>query len=324
VNAVLDHNRLTDGAAWTMPLVLQIGNDREVNFSAGDRIRLENGGGDGRAILDVSEIYQMDLESVARKWFGTSSTRHPGVARFYDGGNTFVAGAVSGVPGGPAAGGPFELTPHQTRFIFRQKGWIQVVGFHSRNVCHRVHEHIQIHALERTGADGLYISPVVGPKKPGDFLSEPILESYQLLIQSGRYPRGQVVLGSFSTYSRYCGPREAVFTAICRKNMGCSHFIIGRDHAGVGDFYPADANQKIFDELGDIGVTPLFFGNIGYNPQSECFEEVHGGDHVEQISGTLVRKTLNAGERLPGWVMRDEIQDMLLAEITAGRALFHP
>ena len=171
----------------------------------------------------------------ARRMAGTTSQQYPGVARLLSGDDWFVAGDVTLVEPLP---NPHRHYCHAVpnALIFTRLGWSRVVAFHSRNPAHRGHESIQLEALERTGADGIYINPVVGPKKRGDFLPEPILLSYQTLLEFGYYPQGKVVLGSFYTYSRYAGPREAVFTALCRKNMGCSHFIMGRDHTGVGNF----------------------------------------------------------------------------------------
>ena len=323
LESVLETCRLPDGTVWTMPVLLQAAGDTVQGFAVGDRIALKSAAGKIHAVVDVSDIYRLDLEDVAQQWFGTTSDRHPGVARLYGGGDTFIGGAVTMVAPVPSSYMPFALTPHQTRFIFTHKGWTRVVGFHTRNACHRVHEHIQMRALEDTGADGLYINPVIGPKKRHDFLPLPILKSYQVLLDFGFYPKGRVVLGSFSTYSRYSGPREAAFTALCRKNMGCSHFIIGRDHTGVGDFYPANANHALFEGLGDIGITPVFFNAIGYNEESRRYEDVDGEDVVRSISGTAVRETLGAGKRLPDWAMRDVVQDMLLDEVAAGRPLFY-
>ena len=323
LESVLETCRLPDGTVWTMPVLLQTAADRVRGFGVGDRIALKSAAGNIHALLDVSDIYTPDMHEMVRKWFGTTSDRHPGVAQLRAGGDTFIGGAVTLVAPVPSPYTPFKLSPHQTRFIFTHKGWTRVVGFHTRNPCHRVHEHIQMQALENTGADGLYISPVIGPKKRHDFMPLPILKSYQVLLDFGFYPKGRVVLGSFSTYSRYSGPREAAFTALCRKNMGCSHFIIGRDHTGVGDFYPANANHALFEGLGDIGITPVFFNAIGYNEESRRYEEADGEDVVRAISGTEVRETLGAGKRLPDWAMRDIVQDMLLDEVAAGRPLFY-
>ena len=146
--------------------------------------------------------------------------------------------------------------------------------------------------------------------------------SYQTLLEFGYYPKGKVVLGSFFTYSRYAGPREAVFTALCRKNMGCSHFIIGRDHTGVGTFYSSNANRELFDSLGDIGVHPVFFDTVGYNDETDRYE-VDQGQSLRMISGTEVRETLRAEKRLPDWFMRDLVQEMLITELRKGKQLFY-
>lgn len=321
LNGVLDSHRLPDGSVWTLPIILQVPESDVAKASPGSRVALVDGDGTAVAALDVSETYQVDLDDLCRRWFLTDSDDHPGVQRVKRAGPHVVAGDVTLVHRRPSPTRHYELTPAQTRFIFTHKGWSRVVGFHTRNAVHRVHEYIQIQALERTGADGLYISPVIGPKKANDFLPDPIMKSYQTMLEFGLYPPGRVVLGSFPTYSRYAGPREAVFTALCRKNMGCSHFIIGRDHTGVGDFYAPDANAKLFDALDDLGIEPVFFDAHGYDPESRGYAPLtqNGTKH---ISGTEVRETLRSGERLPNWFMRDLVQDVLQAEIAAGRPVF--
>jgi ATP sulfurylase len=143
-----------------------------------------------------------------------------------------------------------------------------------------------------------------------------------MMFDQGLYPEGKVVLGSFATYSRYAGPREAVFTALCRKNMGCSHFIVGRDHTGVGDFYAAGEIPELFDSLGDIGMTPIFFEAIGYDPASQSYVALGAAKTLEPISGTEMRTALRAGRSLPDWFMRDNIQNMLRAEVRAGQPVF--
>lgn len=321
LESVLDDNRLTDGTVWTMPVVLQC-NSGAITFGRGDRIALAASTGRVHALLDVSDVYPFDREAVTARWFGTTSLKHPGVARVANGGDKFVAGDILLVERQPSPHRHYELTPAQIRLIFTHKGWDRVVGFHTRNPAHRVHEHLQINALETTKADGLFINPIIGPKKPDDFLPDPIMKSYQLLLELGVYPERRVLLGSFATYPRYAGPREAVFTALCRKNMGCSHFVIGRDHTGVGNFYASDANRRAFEALGDIGVTPVFFNDFGYNASTCAYEEKTAGLHLETISGTLVRESLHAGRSLPNWFMREIVQEWLRAEIAAGRPIF--
>lgn len=320
--SVLESYRLPTGEVWPLPVLLQAPRDEHETFGPGDRISLTDDEGTIHAVLDVSEIFEYDLDRLAAQTFGTTSSQHPGVARLMSGPNRFVAGDVTLVRPVPSPHRHYLLTPAQTRFIFTRLGWSQVVGFHTRNAAHRGHEWIQLQALERTGADGIYINPVARPEKPGDFLPEAILLSYQTLLEFGVYPKGKVVLGSFFTYSRYAGPREAVFTALCRKNMGCSHFIVGRDHTGVGNYYSRDANRWLFDTVGDIGIEPVFFDTIGYNSSTRNYE-VDRGQGLTMISGTQVRESLRRGESLPDWFMRDLVQDVLKSELNSGRPLFN-
>jgi pyruvate kinase len=322
LESVLDTYRLPSGEVWTLPILLQVNAEEFVKFTPGDRVALTDDQGIVHALLDVSDSYRYDLESLAARMYGTTDRNHPGVARLMDRDNCFLGGGVTLVQPLASPIRHFLLTPAQTRFIFTRLGWSQVVGFHGRNPAHRGHEWIQLQALERTGADGIYINPVTGPKKRGDFLAEPIMFSYQTLLEFGCYPKGKVVLGSFFTYSRYAGPREAVFTALCRKNMGCSHFIVGRDHTGVGNFYSHNANRELFDSLGEIGIKPVFFETVGYNNGAGRYE-VDQGQPLMMISGSEVRETLRAGKSLPDWFMRDLVQEALLAEMESGKPLFY-
>lgn len=322
VLSVLHESRLPSGVTWPMPIMLPLGATPAFVPESGESVVLTDSQNAARALLQVSEVFPLDLDSTSQAWFGTTDTAHPGVARLKTRGHILVAGEVTLLDRTVSPYRHFELTPAQSRFIFVHKGWTRVVGFHTRNPAHRVHEHLQLSALASTHADGLYISPVIGPKKEGDFLPGPIMQSYQLLIQSGVYPEGKVVLGSFATYSRFAGPREAVFTALCRKNMGCSHFIVGRDHAGVGKFYEPDAVTRYADSLGDIGIALVFFDAIGYNAHDKGYAPLDQAGVLAAISGTQMRESLRAGQRLPDWFMRPTIQDMLLNELASGRPVF--
>jgi len=322
LEAVLEDLHLPSGVGWPMPIILQVPEEAARRLPERGRVVLTDAAGAPHAFLDVEQVYSIDPEQVARRWFGTDSPNHPGVERLLSGGATVVAGDVTSIGRLRSPLSEYQLTPAQTRFLFSHKGWSRVVGFHTRNVAHRVHEYLQLTALRETHADGLYINPVIGPKKAGDFLPDLILESYRLLIDTGAYPAGSVLLGGFATYSRFSGPREAVFTALCRKNMGCSHFIVGRDHAGVADFYKADDTRAMFDQLGSLGIEPIFFPQIGYNPDRAEYAATESGDTVEPISGTQVRSALMSGEAIPTWFMRQEIQDFLRAEIVEGRPVF--
>ncbi len=322
VTSVLFESRLPSGLVWTMPILLSLGAAAGVVPDPGERVLLCDTTGGERAVLDVSEVFELDLEQVARSWYGTSDLTHPGVARLRARGSRFIGGEIHLLARGQSPYRHYELTPAQTRSVFVHKGWTRVVGFHTRNPAHRVHEYIQLEALRTSHADGLYISPVIGPTKGGDFLPGPIMQSYQTLVGLGAYSEGRVVLGSFVTYSRFAGPREAVFTALCRKNMGCSHFIIGRDHAGVGQFYAPNALEKYLAELGDLGVELVRFGPIAWDPLRSSYAPEEEIATPASISGTQVRAALAAGQRLPDWFMRPEIQDLLLAQIAQGQAVF--
>ncbi len=321
LDSVLTSNHLPSGPVWTLPVLLQASSDALRTFGMGDRVALTDERGDVHALIDVVDIYRRDLDHLAQQMFGTTDRRHPGVMNMLDGSDYFVGGDVTLVKPLVSPHRHYLLTPTQTRFIFTQLGWSLVVGFHGRNPAHRGHEAIQQMALERTGADGLYINPVLGPKKKGDFLPEPILLSYQTLLEFGCYPKGKVVLGSFFTYPRYAGPREAVFTALCRKNMGCSHFIVGRDHTGVGNYYPKNGIHQLLDQIGDLGIQPIFFETVGFNPASGHYE-FDEGQPLKMISGTEVRASLRAKKRLPDWFMRDLVQEVLMAEMESGNSLF--
>ena len=320
--AVLETNRLPDGTIWTMPILLAVPQASTEDFGIGDRVSLAGADKNVYATIDVSEIFTMDLEQIAQKWFNTTSKKHPGVARLFEGGDRFVAGDVALVERLPSPYRHYELTPAQSRFIFAHKGWSKVIGFHTRNPIHRGHEHIQLKALEDTGADGLYINPVIGPKKSGDFMPGPIMLSYQTMLEFGLFPKGKVILGSLATYSRYAGPREAIFTALCRKNMGCSHFIIGRDHTGVGDFYPNGANQEFMEKIGDFGIESVFFDAIGYDVSTARHGPASDSASMVAIDGTQVRNSLRDGKSIPDWVMRDVVQESLRAEAAKNQTLF--
>ena len=160
-------------------------------------------------------------------------------------------------------------------------------------------------------------------EKTGDFISIPIIKSYQLLLEGKIYPKGQVVLGIFSTYSRYCGPREAVFTALCRKNMGCDYFIVGRDHTGVGDFYDPDGNRRLFESLGELGITPVYFGAIGYDRIIGEYSTKDDSNQLETITATKFREAIIKGETVPDWFVRKPVQELLVSELSMGRNIFH-
>ena len=206
-----------------------------------------------------------------------------------------------------------SLTPSQTRDIFNHKGWHNVIGFHTRNIIHRGHGFIQKKALKQTDADGIYISPVIGAKKIGDFKPEIILKAYEILIKENFYKPYGVLVNPFNTYSRYSGPREAIFTALCRKNFGCNYFIIGRDHTGVGKYYDKDASIKIFNEI-NIDMNILPFDTAYYsNKKKEITDQYNLEDQNDllPLSGTIIREQLRSNGIVSDYILEKSIKKLI-------------
>ncbi|MFC1643986.1 sulfate adenylyltransferase [Candidatus Omnitrophota bacterium] len=324
LKSVLDNCRLPGGVVWPLPIVLQVKKEEAAGLKAGDSVALVlEGTKDVYAILRLEDVYTYDLDKISADVFGTDDDAHPGVRSLKKRGNCFLGGKIELIKRLPSKYKYFEITPKEARIIFEKKGWSRVVGFHTRNVIHRAHEHIQLRALEKYHCDGLLVHPVIGPKKKGDYNSDIILKSYELM-RDRFYPEGKVVLGAFQSYSRYSGPREAVFTALCRKNFGCSHFVVGRDHAGVGKYYRSYDAHRMFDSLGDIGIAPVFFDEVHYC--SCCCAYVdrckHGDGNILKISGSEGRSMLQSEKRPPDWFMRDDISDLVINEIREGKEVF--
>jgi len=327
LESVLARNRLPDGTAWTMPILLQLPGEAAANglksYIKGETLALTYQG-EVQALLHIEECFSYELNNLADGWFGTSDAAHPGVAHLLNGSDRFLAGKITLLSGSSACRYPHELSPSQTRFIFNHNNWERVLGFHTRNVSHRAHEYLKFTAMEDQSCDGIFIHPVVGPKKAGDFSSEIILKTYQLLIRE-HYPPKSAILAGFGTYSRYAGPREAVFTALCRQNFGCSHFLVGRDHTGVGNFYSPNESQRLFDNLGDISIKPVFFGEVYYCERCDSHVEscAHGSDFKRSISGTETREALSQGKMLPEWHIREPVSRLILEELKNGTVVFN-
>lgn len=324
LKSVLEDCRLPGGAVWTMPITLQVTKDDIGKVKNQRAIALvSRDDGETYAALHVEDIYSYNLKKMCKDIFGTDDSRHPGVKLFSQKGEYFIGGRVELVKRLPSAHKCYEITPRQARAIFENKGWTRVVGFHTRNVIHKVHEHIQMAAMDKYHCDGVFIHPVVGPKKPGDYSGDIILKSYEMVVDN-YYPRGKAVLGAFQSYSRYAGPREAVFTALCRKNFGCSHFIVGRDHTGVADYYGPKEAHELFDRLGDIGIVPIFFDEIVYCKRCGSYVDKcrHGQAGISRISGTESREILRAKRSPPEWFMRKDVSAYILDHIGRGKEVF--
>ena len=322
-DSVLKNMRLKNGIIWPLPIILQI--KKKGNLKKGDKIRLDYQN-ETYALLKLKDIYKLKNSDI-KKWFGTLSLEHPGVEMVKEKGAFALGGEITLILKKETKDNLYELTPKQTRKIFMERGWSNILGFHTRNVIHRSHEFIQLEGLRKSFCDGLLVHPVVGKKKKGDFEKEAIIESYDLMINKF-YPKGKVIFSILNTYSRYGGPREALFTALIRKNYGCNFFIVGRDHTGVKNFYPKTASQKIFDKfsLKEFGITPIKFDNVFYSKSKKEYlpNTDFKGDEKDKmsISGTQAREIFKRKKLPPRWFMRPEISKMILKRIKKKKKVF--
>lgn len=318
--AVVENWRLADGTPWSIPVVLPLDEKLAREVSQREAAALELGG-EIVGIIEVVDIFHRDSEREAVNVYGVADPAHPGVARILSESSLLLSGPIQAFG---RDGIPFSeryLTPRQTREIFRQRGWRQIVGFQTRNPIHRAHEHIQKSALETV--DGLLLHPLVGQTKSDDVPAHIRLRSYQTLIEH-YYPRDRVVFSVYPAAMRYAGPREAIFHAIARKNFGCTHFIVGRDHAGVGNYYGTYDAQKAFDRFtpDELGIIPLRFEHSfycrrchGMVSSKTCPHDA--SDHVT-LSGTRVRQMLRDGELLPPEISRPEVAQVLMEAFRGG------
>jgi len=314
VRSVRDRLRLSNGLVWSVPVMLPVTADQAAALTEGERVAL-TADGQVLAVLTVTETYSYDREKLAAAVYGTSDSAHPGVARTLAQPDHAVAGPVEvlRVPEGTFP--ERRLTPVQVREEIGRRGWRTVVGFQTRNPVHRAHEYLQKVALEQV--DGLLLHPLVGETKGDDIPADVRMKCYEALI-ANNYPPDRVLLSVFPASMRYAGPREAIFHALLRKNYGCTHFIVGRDHAGVGQYYGTYDAQRVFDQFDrdEIGIEILRFEHSfwcracgGMATTRTC---PHGGDDRVVLSGTRVREMLRAGEDLPQEFTRPEIARVLL------------
>ncbi|MHB8417020.1 MAG: sulfate adenylyltransferase [Myxococcales bacterium] len=311
-HGVLHGKRLAGGLPWTLPVTLAPPAN-VTGFSPGDLVPLRDGAGKLWAALHLSEIYRVDPREEARLAFGTESAEHPGVAQLLAGSALRFAGEVDVIDVAPPDG--LRLTPRQTREAFLARGWRTIVAFQTRNPVHRAHEYLQKVALELV--DGLLLHPLVGATKGDDVPADVRLDCYRILLDK-YYPKNRVLLAAFPAAMRYAGPREAVWHALIRKNYGCTHFIVGRDHAGVGKFYGSYDAQAIFDEFdpGELGITPLRFENSFFcracGQMASSRTCPHPSENHVALSGTRVREMLVAGELPPPEFSRPEVAQVLV------------
>ncbi len=318
---VVSMGRLANDLPWTIPIVLDV--DDNVAKKAKDSLQVAlRNNGQIFGVMDVEDIYEFDKKASAKSIYQTSDPLHPGFQKFVTMKDSLIGGEVKVVAAAAtttaaAADGSFDdkfrLTPSESRKKIEEQGWKSTVAFQTRNVPHVAHEMLQKAALNIY--DGLFINPLIGKKKKGDFKDEVILDSYTVLIDN-YYPKSRIIFSTLHTEMKYAGPREAIHHAIMRQNFGCSHIIIGRDHAGVGNYYSPFAAHEIFKDYPELEIKPIFFPAFyfckkcqGYVNERTC---PHESEFREELSGTKMRKMFSSGELPPSHLMRSEISKVIL------------
>jgi sulfate adenylyltransferase len=311
--AVVEEMRLADGGIWSIPVVLAT----DLDASAGDVVELAADNGKPLGTLTVQEVFDRDVEREAEMVYRTTEDAHPGVAAIYGEGNRCLAGPIeaAALPDHEEAFAKRLLSPAESRKAFEERGWRRIVAFQTRNPIHRAHEYLTKAALEV--CDGLFLHPIIGETKKGDIPADVRMRCYEILMER-YYPNDRVILGVNPAAMRYAGPREAIFHSIVRRNYGATHFIVGRDHAGVGDYYGTYDAQEIFHEvdLAELGIEPLFFEHTFWCHDCEGMASNKTCPHPDEahlfLSGTKVRELLAAGEEPPHEFTRTEVADILI------------
>ena len=311
---ILKSSHLKNELAWTIPIVIDVDSQTASKMKDAIQVALKNNN-EYFGILYVDEVYSFDKLSLVKAVYNTDDPMHPGVAKTLGMKSRLIGGKIEVIKRDTQSQlRKFRMRPLDTRSEIQKRGWKTVVGFQTRNVPHVAHEMLQKSALNIY--DGLFVNPLIGKKKSGDFKDEVIIRAYETLLQN-YYPKTRAMLVTLHTQMRYAGPKEAIHHAIMRKNFGCSHFIIGRDHAGVGRYYHPYAAHEIFDDFPDLGIAPILFPAfyyckkcMGYANERNC---PHDPDLREELSGTKMRRMVLSGEIPAQHLMRPEISRIIMS-----------
>lgn len=313
--SIVDTMHLPNGLAFSIPITLQVSEDAAKTVKTGSEVALA-ANGNILAVMNVTDKYQPDQDAEATKVYRTDDMKHPGVAAMREAGSVYLGGPIRVVADLPANAFPdYHFTPEKTRAAFTEKGWSTVVAFQTRNPIHRAHEYITKIALE--SVDGLFVNPLVGATKSDDIPADVRMQCYHALLDN-YYAKNRVFLGVYPAAMRYAGPREAILHALSRQNYGCSHFIVGRDHAGVGSYYGTYDAQQIFDDLnpGSLAITPMKFENSFYcNRTKQMATDKTTSSKPEErisLSGTKVREMIGNGQIPPEEFSRPEVAKILI------------
>lgn len=317
---VVVNKRLANGLPWTIPITLAVTADEAESLSLDSDVALVDKFENIIAVMHLEEIYRYDREREARLVYRTTDEAHPGVRNLYRRGDVHLGGSIQVLQERvDTTFKEYRLTPERTRRAFAERGWRKIVGFQTRNPIHRAHEYITKCALETM--DGLLIHPLVGATKDDDIPAEVRMQCYETLIEH-YYPRERVLLAVLPAAMRYAGPREAILHALVRKNYGCTHFIVGRDHAGVGNYYGTFDAQYIFDEFApeELGITPMMFDHAFYSPTVGSMgtaKTMPKDAEKITLSGTKVRQMLMDGQIPPPEFTRPEVAKVLIEAMRA-------